>query len=228
MICKKIKPLGLFILVFLLSFSTIAYAASNVKVTKVSLNKSKVTLTVGESTTLKATVLPTNATNKKVNWKSSNSQVASVKNGKITGLKTGTVTITVTTADSGKTAICKVTVIDPIVRFKDKVLESEIRKLIGLPSGNITQSKLSKITTLSLSDKNISDISGLEYCKKLTKLDLSSNLISDITPLIKLTGLKVLNLDGNPILEEDLKSLVKALNSCEIQGPSYNSVIDIN
>ncbi len=59
----------------------------------------------GGSETLVATIAPTNATNKSVTWSSSNSSVASVDaNGKVTALAVGNATITVTTADGGKTA----------------------------------------------------------------------------------------------------------------------------
>ena len=79
-------------------------------VTGVSLNKTTATLTEGETLTLTATVNPSNATNKSVSWKSSNTSVATVSNGKVTALKAGTAKITVTTADGGKTATCTVTV----------------------------------------------------------------------------------------------------------------------
>ncbi|MDL2222073.1 Ig-like domain-containing protein, partial [Parabacteroides sp. OttesenSCG-928-N08] len=65
----------------------------------------------GESFTLTATVLPENATNKAVSWKSSNTAVATVKEGVVTGgTATGTATITVTSEDGNKTASCIVTV----------------------------------------------------------------------------------------------------------------------
>ena len=79
-------------------------------VTGVSLNKSSVTLTEGESLTLTATVNPSNATNKNVSWKSSNASVATVSDGKVTAVKAGSATITVTTEDGSKTATCSVTV----------------------------------------------------------------------------------------------------------------------
>lgn len=80
--------------------------------TSVSLNKSSETLLAGESVQLTATVLPSNTTDKSVTWKSSNTAVATVDaNGRVTAVKPGTATITVTTADgSNRTATCKVTV----------------------------------------------------------------------------------------------------------------------
>ena len=58
-----------------------------------------------------ATVNPGNATDKSVSWSSSDATVASVDvSGKVTALKAGTATITVTTTDGGKTASCAVTV----------------------------------------------------------------------------------------------------------------------
>ena len=75
-----------------------------------SLDKTSITLTEGDSQTLTATVYPSNATNKNVSWKSSDESVATVSNGKVTALKAGTATITVTTEDGGKTATCQVTV----------------------------------------------------------------------------------------------------------------------
>ncbi len=81
----------------------------NIPTTKIKLSKSSVTLGKGESLTLKTTFTPSNASNKTITWKTSNSKVATVKNGKITAKKAGTVTITAKTSN-GKTATCKVTV----------------------------------------------------------------------------------------------------------------------
>ena len=83
----------------------------SVSVTRVSLDKTELTLMVGDEQTLKATVYPTNATNKSVGWKSSDSTVAKVSSsGVVTALKPGPATITVTTEDGAYTASCHVTV----------------------------------------------------------------------------------------------------------------------
>ena len=88
-----------------------------IKVTGVTLNKTELTLAAGGSETLTATVAPADATNKKVTWKSSDAAVATVDaNGKVTGVKAGEATITVTTEDGGKTASCRVTVSDKEVK----------------------------------------------------------------------------------------------------------------
>lgn len=80
--------------------------------TKVALNKTKVNLGKGKKVTLKATVTPKNASNKKVVWTSSKKSVATVSSkGVVTGKKAGTAKITATAADgSGKKATCTVKV----------------------------------------------------------------------------------------------------------------------
>ncbi|MBR6460199.1 MAG: Ig-like domain-containing protein, partial [Actinomycetaceae bacterium] len=55
---------------------------------------------VGKKIALKASVAPSNATNKGVSWKSSNTKIATVDSkGKVTGKKAGKVTITATAQD---------------------------------------------------------------------------------------------------------------------------------
>ena len=81
-----------------------------VKVTGVSLNKGSLTLDVGESETLNATVQPDNATIQNVTWSSNKAEVATVENGVVTAKGEGKATITVTTEDDSFTATCTVTV----------------------------------------------------------------------------------------------------------------------
>ena len=94
-----------------------------IAVTGVTLNKTGITLEVDGSETLTATVAPDNATNKKVTWKSDKPEIATVDDsGKITGVKEGEATITVTTEDGGKTATCKVTVEAATIAVTDVTL----------------------------------------------------------------------------------------------------------
>ncbi len=87
---------------------------AEVPITGVQLDKPQVTLKVGQTADLVATVLPEDATNMDVNWSSSDETVAKVevKDGKtvVTALKAGVVDITVTTVDGHFTAVSKITV----------------------------------------------------------------------------------------------------------------------
>lgn len=83
-------------------------------VTGIKLDVTTKTLAIGESFTLKATIEPAGADNKKVSWSSSDPAVASVdKDGNVKALKAGTCKITVTTDDGDYTADCNVTVSTP-------------------------------------------------------------------------------------------------------------------
>ncbi|MBP5539782.1 MAG: Ig-like domain-containing protein [Bacteroidales bacterium] len=91
-------------------FITITVIANAVPVTGISLDKTTLELKVGDSETLTATVTPPDATNKNVSWTSSDPTIATVENGRVTGVKPGSVTITAKTEDGGMTAECAVTV----------------------------------------------------------------------------------------------------------------------
>ena len=82
-------------------------------------------LTLGETATLIATITPENATNKKLMWSSSDTNIAIVsENGLVTAVGNGMATITATAADgSGVSASCEVTVTTAIM-FEDVVIGS--------------------------------------------------------------------------------------------------------
>jgi len=84
-----------------------------IPVTGISLDKSNLSLTVGETSRLKAAITPDNATNQMFTWLSGNNDTVMVDSkGKIIAIKTGTVTVTATTQDGAFTADCVVTVTD--------------------------------------------------------------------------------------------------------------------
>ena len=83
-----------------------------ITVDSVFLDKSALTLEIGESYSLTATVLPADATNKDIEWTSTDTSVASVDSGNVIGLSEGTTTITAS-SNNGKTATCNVTVNKP-------------------------------------------------------------------------------------------------------------------
>ncbi|WP_150272787.1 family 16 glycosylhydrolase [Paenibacillus tepidiphilus] len=86
----------------------------SIAVTGVTVAPSASQVEVGKSVQLTASVAPANATNKAVTWSVSNPGVASVNaSGSVTGIAPGTVTVTATTADGGKTAASTITVVTP-------------------------------------------------------------------------------------------------------------------
>ena len=84
---------------------------AEIRVASISLSKSTLELTVGDQTSLDATISPDNATNKKIRWSSSKESVATVTpDGIVEAVSAGTAFITATSEDSGVNAKCEITV----------------------------------------------------------------------------------------------------------------------
>jgi uncharacterized protein YjdB len=97
-----------------------------ISVEHVSLNKTSLSMNVGDTQALTATVTPSNATDKSVTWSSSKTSVASVSSsGVVTAKAAGSATITVWASDGVHFATCNVTVLVPVPDAVD----------LGLPSG---------------------------------------------------------------------------------------------
>lgn len=96
---------------------TVSYAKEIIGVTGVTVSPTSLSLEVGDTGTVTATVSPSTATNKTVTWTSSNPAVASVSNGIVTAKTAGTTTITATTQDGSFTATCTVQVTTPAPRY---------------------------------------------------------------------------------------------------------------
>jgi hypothetical protein len=81
-------------------------------VTGLTLSAETATIRRDSTFQLTGTVIPSNASNDTVFWSSSDETIAKVDfSGLVTGVKSGTATITATTIDGGKTATCEVTVL---------------------------------------------------------------------------------------------------------------------
>ena len=99
-----------------------------VAVSSISLNKDSIELVEGDSETLTATVSPSDATDKTVSWSSSNTGVATVKDGTITAVKEGEATITAKAGE--KTASCKVVVAKKVIPVESIILDKDALELI--------------------------------------------------------------------------------------------------
>lgn len=135
-----------------------------VKVIKVTLSKTKLTLTKGKTYTIKATVYPSNATNKKVTYSSSKKSVATVTSaGKIKAVKKGTATIT---AKAGsKKATCKVTVKNASVAcksiaFTTKKLSLKVGSKANLKVTFNPSNTSNKKLTYTSTNKNVASVTS--------------------------------------------------------------------
>lgn len=130
-------------------------------VSGVSLNKASLTLYVGETESLAATVAPEDASDKSVVWSSGNSAVASVSNGKVTANKPGSAVIKVVTNDFSKEAACTVTV----KRHAESVelSQKEIKLYLGenrsLTATVLPSDASDKNVTWSSSNPNVATVS---------------------------------------------------------------------
>lgn len=198
--CRKAIAAGLAI-ALCVSGMAAPKMASAAKVTKVKLNKNKITLYAGaekakSSVTLKATVKPAKAA--KVTWSTSAKKIATVsKKGVVNAKKAGTATITAKAG--GKKAVCKVTV---------KKVAKEVKKITASPksmtlekgetrtiSAKVSPAKAT-IKSVAFSSKNskIATVTGKGKVKGIkagsTKITVSALDGSDVkaTVSVKVTG----------------------------------------
>ena len=155
-----------------LTIITSGGGSSTVSVESVSVSPTSLSLNVGEHSSLTATVLPTNATNKSVTWSSSNSSIASVTSGTVTANSVGTATITVTTVDGGKTANCTVTVTPaPVVLSSISVTGAKTSYEVG-------DAFVKPTVTAYYSNSTSKDVSS---SATFTGYDLSKDGVSTVT-----------------------------------------------
>ena len=125
-----------------------------IHVTGITLTPSPAKVKVGETVVLEALVTPEDASNKKVNWTTSDPSVATVEDGTVTGVKIGNATIVATTEDSGKTAVCQVSVennLPPSVTLDAEYVSAVSALLGGEANLNATLSAETKLG-IQLSD----------------------------------------------------------------------------
>ena len=133
--------------------------------TGITLNVTSLSINKDSTTTLSATVLPANATDKTVKWRTDKSYIASVdSSGKIHANSAGTATITAET-NNGKTAACKVTVIDPTIKAASITLNISSLKLTPgesytLLAHVLPEQSINKSVTWTTSNKAVASVSN--------------------------------------------------------------------
>ena len=210
-----------------------------IAVTGITLNKTMLELTVGATEKLVATVIPENATNKKVTWSSSNEVIAIVnEDGTITAKAVGEVVITVKTDDGSHTASCtikvKATVEQLIQKAVDNVLAKTKLTNAGLPYINPntqTTDKIEKyLSPLGLARKDDSPDSKLILFYKSNDLKVDPNYKKSG----KTTYIwdRATILEGTDLVREEYASLSMGDKDDSIKLPDpdpyeFNSVADM-
>lgn len=147
-------------------------APSIILAQSITLDNSSIKLVEGKVKQLYATILPTNTTNKKVSWSSSNTAVATVSShGVVRGIMPGIATITATTTDgTNLSATCKVTVIsdggDDIMRGDvdgdGRINIDDLTALINyLLNGDVTGINMDNADVDGNGHINIDDVTAL-------------------------------------------------------------------
>ena len=161
---------------------------------KVSLNKSEVTMGKGETVTLKATVTPSTLLDKSVTWKSSNKKVATVTgNGEVKGIKAGTATITCTSKVSGTKATCKVTIIDGNVSLDKKEVTLEKGSTVTLKATVYPETLEDKSVTWTSSDKKVATVTTKGKVKGIAAGTATITCTSNATGLSATCNVTVIN-----------------------------------
>ena len=100
--------------------------------------------------------------------------------------------------------------------FADPDLEAAVREAIDIPARPIYPEDLAGLTSLTANERDISDLTGLEYATSLTELRLRHNQISDVKPLVDKLGLgagDVFWLRDNPPSEQSINEYIPAFEA---------------
>ena len=140
------------------------------KVTKISINSDDFTVKVGNTKSLTYTISPSNATNKKVSWDTSNPSVAKVNSaGKVTGVGAGTAYITIKSVDgvSDKVKVV-VTKRNPIKATKITLSPSSLTLNVG--------AKKTVTATVLPSNASIKTVTWVSHNTNIAKVDSKGNV----------------------------------------------------
>ncbi|MFC1784100.1 leucine-rich repeat domain-containing protein [Candidatus Neomarinimicrobiota bacterium] len=117
-----------------------------------------------------------------------------------------------------------------VITFPDSNFELLIREVLEIPTGDILDTNLEALIYLDGSTRNITDITGIEYCINLDTLRITNNQIEDISMLAGLDGLIFLSIGTNPITDiRILSNLInlKRLHMGHIQATDFSTIASL-
>ena len=183
--------------------------------TGVTLSESEITIKVGESIKLEATLTPEDAELKSVTWKTGSKKIATVTNGVVKGVAIGDVTITATPNAAGATpATCKVTVKEDEVAAVGETTYPTLSAAINAAQAGDTITLLKDVAEdiVISSDKTITlDLNG----KKLT--NSRDNTITNHGKI------EIIDETGNGVVDNitNAKAAIKNDGTVVLRGGTY-------
>lgn len=179
----------------------VIYGSAPVGIEEIKLSETELTLGKGMSYKLVATILPENANDKTIIWKSDNESIATVSaDGTVKANSVGTTKIRVTSVDGAISAECDVIVSErSVVEFNDTAFKQAVIDTVLNSdreiSDNVYVDEVSEVTSLDIKSKDITDLKGIEYFTSLQTLNCSGNRIQqiDLSSNTELTNLDCTN-----------------------------------
>ena len=152
---------------------------TTIEVSDLKISNSKLSLKVGENSTLTVTISPSNANDKKITWTSSNKSVATVdSNGKVKAVGAGTATITAKVGN--KTVTCTVTVTENItysIKWEEVKSSSVGQYMLYIVSSK--GEKVSGVVTITVAGKS-SDVNVTKEGKMYIKSAVQNAVVKSV------------------------------------------------
>ncbi len=159
---KTLLPVFAFTL-FVASCGSKNDPVKTIAVTGISVNPTEKTVDVGATFVITAQVTPDNATNKQIQWTSSDAGIAKVENGTVTAVRAGKAVISATTVDGNKRADTQVTVKSiPVVQSIS--LNAESKKMV-------TEESFTLVATIAPADAIDKTITWTSSNDKVVSVD---------------------------------------------------------
>ena len=170
-------------------------------VSSIGLSESEMTLFAGETKKLTATVNPTDATNRKLAWTSTDEAVATVEDGTVTARGNGTASIVATSTDgSNIQAICHVTVTTPVgsIALSETQIEMRPGDFKVLTATVLPESASDKALTWTSSAPAVADVQNgivLAYSEGTALVTAAATDGSGVTATCKVTVSNTVGID---------------------------------
>ena len=213
----------------------------HIPVTSINLSSSHIKMDINEKYTLTATLYPYNATNKSVEWISSDSMVASIDpvTGEITAKTIGVTVITARSVDGNHTAHCVVNVYSPLFietavhemltydSYTSEIISAELilyaRVAMDRPSNMSIVNSISPFVNLTV---NYSYTSGGSLFSGTTTLFLNTINNND-SPWIYVTGITELFSFHPPLSGSQISEAIGSFTYSVLPGSVYTSIYHI-